>query len=245
MATLYTAYFDESGTHDGAEVTVVGGFVAEPDKWEQFSKVWQVALDDYGLEYFHMSEFESRQGPHATWANAERNELLNRFLDIIHEYVLLSVGIIIPMRSFDQLLSAKAKAICGNAYGLAAIGCWRKLGDAAQDPSGDAVLAYVMEAGANGGGALKNIFSAESKDADWRNRNRIESVEFRDKRLFLPVQAADRLVYELYKHGLRQFGTETRGERYPLRQLRRSPWKWNYLGNDELNRINEYLTGLQ
>lgn len=242
LVVLYTGYFDESGTHDGSEVVAVAGFVANTSNWEQFSEDWQAILNDCSLEYFHMSEFENMQGPYTSWTDTEGKDCLNRLLDTIHEHVIQSVAFIIPKMSFDLLMSAKAKRICGDAYGLAALECWRKLADTARDPRLDGVLNCIMESGARGRHALEEIHAAGSEDAAWQNENPILSLAFQDKRVFLPLQAADILAYELYKQGLRQFGQETRRGRYPLRQLARSPRQWHYLDDDELRQVSQYLT---
>ena len=244
MAVRYTAYLDESGTHASSEIVAVGGFVANASNWDGLSVDWQATLDDYGLDYFHMVDFESRQGPYTSWTRACREDCLNRLLDTIFKYVNQSVAFIIPKRSFDLILSAEAKVWCGNAYGLAALGCWRKLADTAKDPRLDGVLAITMEGGARGRHMIGNIYAAGSKDADWREANPIRSLAFHDKREFLPLQAADILAYELYKHGLRQFGYEMRAVRYPLRQLARSPRQWHYPDDDELRQVSQDLTGL-
>lgn len=242
MAVLYTAYFDESGTHDDSEVVAVAGFVANPSQWEQFSEDWQAALNDCcSLEYFHMSDFESRHGPYESWTDAERKDRLNRFLDIIQKHAQQSIGFVIPKGSFDLLMSDRAKEVCGDAYGLAAIGCWHKLAITARDPRVDGVLEYVMESGARGGGALLKIVAERSEDVEWLDSTRILSLSFRDKRAFPPLQAADILAYELYKQGLRQFGPETRAARYPLKQLWTPNRQWHYPDDDELSRTNEWL----
>ena len=244
MAVLYTAYLDESGTHEGSEIVSVAGFVAAALDWERLSADWQTTLADYGLEYFHMADFESRQGPYAAWTRACREGCLNRLLDTIFEHVSQSIACIIPKRSFDLTMSARAKLWCGDAYGLAALGCWRTLCNTAKDPRLDGVLAVTMESGALGRHAIGNIHAEGSKVADWRSANPIRSLAFEDKRYFPPLQAADIMAYELYKQGLRQFGYETRGVRYPLRQLVRSPKQWGYPDDDELREVNRYLDSL-
>ena len=36
--TTFTAYFDESGTHAGADVSVMAGFVDDARQWRNFEK---------------------------------------------------------------------------------------------------------------------------------------------------------------------------------------------------------------
>ncbi|MBN4064589.1 DUF3800 domain-containing protein [Dehalococcoides mccartyi] len=244
-AAHYTAYFDESGTQDGAEVIAVGGFVAESSRWRLFTEEWQATIHSYDLDYFHMTDFESYQGPYASWTTDELKNCINQLLDIIHRHVIQSVGIIIPLRSFDQIMSERAKSICGDAYGLAAIQCWANLASTARDPRIDSAFEVVMEDGAKGKGSLLEVVRAASGDSEWFENNRISSLSFEDKREFPPLQAADILAYELYKHGLRQFGSEKRPGRFPLRQLRRSHQQWHYIDDDGLRKADDWLTNLR
>jgi len=73
VASLYTVYFDESGTHTASDASVVAGFVSNVTQWEDLSERWRKVLIESGLEYFHMTDFENRQGllsRTGLWANS-------------------------------------------------------------------------------------------------------------------------------------------------------------------------------
>lgn len=245
MAVLYTAYLDDSGTHRDSQVVAVAGFVTDVVAWERFSEEWGDALDQAGIESFHMADFENRQGPFKEWAEDERRENLNRFLTIIKKHTVdgSSVGWAVPKKNFDSIFSEKAKKICGDAYGLAAIGCFRSIGKVAADPRLDGWVEFVIESGTQGRDALQWIHREGRKDPEWMDNNRIISLAFRDKRLYLPLQAADILAYELYKKLQVQLGlTQYRSDRYPLLQLVSPARQWHYPDDDELRSINEWLS---
>ena len=128
MASLYTVYLDESGTHASSDAAVVAGFVSNVSQWEAFSREWQEVLTDVGLDAFHMTDFENGRGQFSGWTVAAKKALLNRLLPIIHEHTLWNVGCIVLRESFDSFLSPPVKRLCGDAYGLAALFCWRQLG---------------------------------------------------------------------------------------------------------------------
>lgn len=240
---VFTVYLDESGTHQTSDTVVVAGFFSVASRWVKFSEEWQEALNDYQLDYFHMTDFENRQGRFKGWSTREHEDCLNRLLGIINENVIGSVGWVVSKRSFDEILSEYAKAICGDAYGLAAIGCFRSLAQIVIEEDGQAE--YVMESGAEGSGALLRIYREGRKDPEWRDNNRILSLAFQDKRYFLPLQAADIMAYELYKQFLRQLGVEDRPARYPLKKLGTTLHEWHYPNDDELRSINEWLSRLR
>lgn len=242
IVNLFTAYFDESGTHTESEFVVVAGFISNEPGWDAFSVDWQVVLEACRLEYFHMSEFEHHLGPYGSWGDEEGMERLNRFLDIIHKHTFQSVGCVIPKESFDSILSPLAKKMCGGAYGLAALSCYRKLCDVANDPKVDGAMRYVMESGSRGYSSLSEIWREGVKDPGWRKNNPIVAIESRNKKEVLPLQAADILAYELYKHAPRQLGQETRRTRYPLKRLGRTLWQWNYVDDEELGLVEAWLS---
>jgi hypothetical protein len=46
---IYTAYLDESGTHDGSPLTVMGGVLARAEQWRDFEKKFAAVQSEYGF----------------------------------------------------------------------------------------------------------------------------------------------------------------------------------------------------
>ena len=44
VASLFTACFDESGTHTSSPATIVAGFIANTTEWTAFAEDWEKAL---------------------------------------------------------------------------------------------------------------------------------------------------------------------------------------------------------
>ena len=240
MASFCTVYFDESGTHSNSEAAVVAGFLSNETQWVAFSQKWQQVLADSGLEYFRMSQFENRRGPFVGWTKDKREELLNKLLPIIHDHTFRSIGCVVMKKSFDTILSGAAKLACGDAYGLAALGCWRHLSLVLQEA--DVWMDCLMEDGAKGKGAIQDIFEAGSKRPKWREDHRIRLLSFQQKRV-APLQAADILAYELYKQGLQQSGlVKKRQMRHPLKELEKIEHQWHYFSDTHLKEYNDDVT---
>ena len=73
---MLSVYLDESGTHLGSNVCVMGGLVATPARWERLSTSWQKILDEVGISDFtpliaRMEVESSKDG--ARWI--ERNSI--------------------------------------------------------------------------------------------------------------------------------------------------------------------------
>src|SRR6478752_1621845 len=105
-----TAYFDESGTHDGSQVTVFAGFMAMSGNWIPFSEAWREALELFGLlddgapGYFHMADFVARRGAYKDWTEDERRQRIEYLLRLINHYAGCSIGVALPRALADQFV---------------------------------------------------------------------------------------------------------------------------------------------
>ena len=241
MLTL-RGYFDESGTHTASETVVVAGFLASASDWVEFSGRWQMALNDFGIPFFHMADFANRVPPYDVWTEPVRKTRLARLLSIINKCAATSLATVVHRQEFEDIIPEKAREICGDAYGLAAIVCWMEIREMIREMDVDAWGSYVFEGGARGAGTILKIFQHNVNDPVQKERLRLLSLRFEPKREFLPLQAADILAYEVYKDAARQQGLVLRPRRFPLAELSLTPFKWQFVGKDNLETFAEVLT---
>lgn len=235
----FTAYFDESGTHPESSVVVVAGALARAGRWDYFSQQWQGILTEYGLDYFHMTDFAQRAGPYSGQSDEDRNLLFNRILAIVTMCVEFSVSIAVPVERFNRLFSGRTRRYCGGPYGLAAAACIIDVATAARElqPDADPWISYVFESGAQGTGQVMKLFAANERDPESKEYFRLLSIRFENKRQFLPLQAADIMAYEHYLHYPRQMGTNPRPVRdHNMFALSTIPHRWGHLEEDELKK---------
>src|SRR5258708_23331957 len=45
---IWTAYLDESGTHDDSPIMLMGGFLGNTEQWERFNDEWRVLFTTSG-----------------------------------------------------------------------------------------------------------------------------------------------------------------------------------------------------
>ncbi len=57
---VLTAYLDESGTHDGSPVTVMGGMLANALQWTRFEQAFGLIKKRHGFKIFHTKKFKRR-----------------------------------------------------------------------------------------------------------------------------------------------------------------------------------------
>jgi hypothetical protein len=238
MLTLH-AYFNESGTHDASENVVVAGFFARANDWVEFSARWQKALTDFGLPFFHMTDFANGVRPYDKWDEPMRQRRLERLVSIINTCAATSFGMVIRRKDFEDFIPEKARKVCGDAYGLAVMACWMETGETIREMGVDAWVSYVFEGGARGSGTVSKLFNHNVTDPVQKERMRLLSLRFEPKKEFLPLQAADILAYELYKDAARKPGED---RRWPLAELTSIPARWHILGKDNLALFAEVLS---
>ncbi len=238
----YTAYFDESGTHDGSPAVSVAGYVSTDDRWTAFGADWRCALDEFELGYFHMTDFANRAGRYASWTEGERRDRFERLVAIINKHAMASVGTVIQRELYERLVTGAARQRSGGLYGLAAVSCAMTM-DKRLPTAPDQQVAYVFESGAPGHGQLERILRDNMHDPEAPDHVRIVSVGFENKRQLTPLQAADILAYELYKHLPRQLGLDHRPiRRTNLEQLAHIPHDWGVLDEAQLKQFAYVIT---
>lgn len=80
---MLKAYIDDSGSDQHGEHFVLGGLIAPVYTWGYIEHVWDGLLDKYKLPYFKMSEANACEGNFRGWSEAQRNECVEDFLDVI------------------------------------------------------------------------------------------------------------------------------------------------------------------
>ena len=91
---VFSAYFDESGTHKGSPCVVIAGYVSKVSQWAEFTREWQEVLDEYNLKHFHMTDFLSRE--HKTYKSLDKtakDRLLSKLVAIINRRVHKGFGV--------------------------------------------------------------------------------------------------------------------------------------------------------
>ena len=69
VAALMHVYIDESGTHDGARVMGLAGYIFEANQAARFSRDWQKSLQKIGIPFAHMTDCANGNGVYARMAS--------------------------------------------------------------------------------------------------------------------------------------------------------------------------------
>ncbi|HEX8274814.1 MAG TPA: hypothetical protein VF615_19430 [Longimicrobiaceae bacterium] len=237
-------YFDESGTHAGSPAIAVAGYISTVEQWSEFTVEWKEALDEFGMPdsaAFHMTDFVNRRKHFKGWTEEERRGRLARLIQIINRHVIASIAIVIPGAAYAAVMSDKAKRITGGAYGLAATACFMDAAALLEPTFPTVRIAYAFESGAKGIGQIMKVFQENFNDPVQRAKLKLGGLTLAGKEV-APLQAADILAYEMFKHLPRQLGVESRRPRLEsLRPLSVPLHKWGHLEEDELRKWDSLL----
>ncbi len=84
------AAMDDSGSHDGAPVSVIAGYFGGHRRWVEFEDRWRAVLARYGVSEFHAKPFWSRDkagtrisGEYKGWSNDRAKSFLDELIRII------------------------------------------------------------------------------------------------------------------------------------------------------------------
>ena len=99
VTKVFTAYFDESGTHAGAEVSAMAGFVGDKRQWRTFEKRASKLFKNFNVDIFHTIDVRRTDKDFAGWKVDRKIEFLDEFQHIINE--TLESGVAAFLRDDD------------------------------------------------------------------------------------------------------------------------------------------------
>ena len=220
---MIIGYFDESGTHAGAKITMIAGYVATTEVWAAISEAWAselAPLAHYGIDWFHTAECLHGSKGWRHLPRAKRELLIDRLSDILATAEISAVWAGVNAEEWDQHTSPPFRVRFPKPYDL----CFNEV-----------VRQLWWWSRHNADGTRIGIVFAEQREYQDRNIathqawqrypdvNRfIGSLTFSSPRKLIPLQTADLLAYEINKEWEgRQYGElsfATNFQRRPLLQ---------------------------
>ena len=187
---ILTAYFDESGTHDGSPATVMAGVLGDVSQWGQFRTNLAVLKLRHGFNRFHTVEFKQRKGQFAGWSPERCVALASDLYLLTSGRLMDGVEFVLDNEAYRREYKrggGDKKLVLDSKYGL----CFRQClsyfimfiiqlfenNRAKHEIS----LNVVLEAGHRNAGAAVKIFEEERKQMIGFGINLLGSVTFADK----------------------------------------------------------------
>lgn len=150
LVAVLKAYLDESGTHEDALVTAVGGYVFDATSVPYLDIEWPEILHGFGLKTFHMTDFVARKKPYDSMSEGERKELLTRLVKAIKKRKRVGLVGSLSMSDFNDLAPEAWRIDPLSAYTIAGVRCLRGIGEWAKTSRklSEGSIAYVFHSGA-------------------------------------------------------------------------------------------------
>jgi hypothetical protein len=189
-------YFDESGSHGGAHVLCVAGYIIEKNRAKALTNEWLGALKARDLPYFRMSECAHGNGPFAALTLTDRIQLVARLIQLIKQYTVRGIAVTIDPAEFDaaiphHALLGRAYTFCANLV-LAGVVTWLRTHPTVTD------CAYFFEAGHASQAEANRLMEILFRNERMRAAHRYAGHAFVEKERNPAVQAADLLAWQWY-----------------------------------------------
>jgi hypothetical protein len=198
--TNFTAYFDESGTHSQAKVSVMAGFVGDARQWRKFEKRASKLFGRYHVDIFHTIDVRRGDADFEGWSVDRKLKFLDELQHIANDTLLGGVTSVIRKEDYEYYsgLDWPAKTRRDSKYGIMFRGCISHVVDVigempiAREPR----LNIVLEDGHKNSADVSRIYRLVQ---DRLGPSRLLSgLTFAAKKACVPLAAADLLAYSAF-----------------------------------------------
>jgi len=226
---MLSAYFDDSGTRPGANITLLAGLFGNPHQWEHFSGLLQQALDaplggaKPRLQRFHMFDCYGGRKEFTGWVRSEAEDFALELGDIIFKCGLWGGATVVTARAGDQRAAGDRPSDPGDAEAGAVRNSFHLALDwARKQATYDREIAFVFEDRPERKKEYETAYAAFSDSARAANTLPLPaSLTFANAAKELPLQAADLFAWEVHQDELSFLHRERPGGQFSRKLLAR------------------------
>lgn len=207
MSVLVASYWDDSGTHKGSPVTLYGGLFGFEDQWLAFEKAWQEQLKEptdgkSKIKRLHMYDLEHSIGEFEGYNQANRDSTIYNFRKIILDCKLHGYVIAIENEAYDELIRDGLRSIWGDAETHCITQCILRLGLLVGNIDPTAKITMVFDDRVSRNRSNKKVFELFQRYRDFSTPQLgfFSNIAFDCSMTTTPLQGADLIAYEYYKH---------------------------------------------
>jgi hypothetical protein len=231
------AYFDESGSHDGAPILCVAGYIFKKSEAIKLGHEWRKVLRWKKLPYFHMVECAHGNGPFANLTKDERVAVQTKLIDAIKRYAIQGVAITVDpaeYATFSKRLPFK-RGLYDNAYAFCAQVIMAGVSVFIERNPLIGRMAYFFEAGHSSAPQADEIMRTMLAQPAVKHQFRYAAHAFVEKQDAPQIQAADLLAWQWYTD--RRHAAEGRPRRKDCASLLELHHNAVHIDSKELDRI--------
>lgn len=217
---MLRAYCDESYDKD-TRVYALAGFVGRDKEWRAVSKIWRNRCLKDGIECYHAADCESRFNDFSNFSVQQSIALNTDLMENLNGNRIAGVGVAVYVEDYEAVAKTSQKAalfLKQSPYFLAlqflVVDMCCEIAEYSGSP-----IAFVFE--------QQDEFSRRSKSLydEVRIKNPtaakcMGSLTYAPKEKFVPLQVADKLVYEVMKAALNTRYDPNRAERKSLSAMK-------------------------
>jgi len=196
---VYTGYLDESGTHYGAKVSAMGGFVATGRQWRKYEKRTEKLFKRYGVKVFHAIDVRRGDRDFKGWSVDRKIVFLDEFQHIIND--TLESGVVAFIRDEDYKyysgLYWPKKTRRDSKYTIMFRACLSQMVDVVGHLSQtiEPRLHIVLEDGHNNAEDAVRNYNWVKNRLPWNSSRVMAGLTFGNKTDCLPLAASDNFAY--------------------------------------------------
>lgn len=196
---IFTAYFDESGTHGPNPTVTVAGLLGHAYQWRIFKRDLDRIRAELGFRVFHAKELKHRSGEFSGWDDKKCSRLVDAMVDLVHRRLTEGAAVDLPRKQYlddSRAPPFPPKMQPDTQYGLCFRVCLGHLLEIVSARSGKRhTLHVVVEAGHKNVGDLARIFKELKM---WMGRRGVEllgSIKIAQKSESDELMVADFLAH--------------------------------------------------
>jgi hypothetical protein len=230
---MFNAFFDESWDQHQDRILVVGGMLGLYEQWSKIEWRWKELLDRYGIAYYRASEAEFARGQFSkepyrtvgTNTTANQYTLLETvredFFRITTSGTVSGLAVGIPIALFSEVADTPdhLEKFGGTPYYLCGHTAMLEMLKAEKYVlrSKD-LITFTFDRQQEFEKEMRKVH-AHLQTTECEFHSQVGSIRFEDKKLFIPLQVADTLVYESRKYLERLLADPTVRPRPELKRL--------------------------
>ena len=197
--TMVKAFVDDSGSGGDSAWFVLAGYMASAADWDSFDAEWRAVLDDSPrIVYFKSSEAESLR-PDGQWAGVtkeQRDAKIEAFVKVIQKRARHAFVARVKQKHYNRIIRANGiPEVWDDPYYFLFLYIL-SMGASAEKYFGSGEpLEFVFDSSERMEKPSRHLYGQYQKVAI--NGDKIVNVVYRDEKLFLPLQAADLLAWQV------------------------------------------------
>jgi hypothetical protein len=194
QVAVVTFYLDESGTHEGSAIAVVGGLLLNKEGFRALDDTWREILARHSiLPPLHMKEFRRPDGRLADVSNDQRRALFSDVVKVINENKIYSIAASLTPDRFKKYFDKTFRRETMSVYGMCFILCAHRNYLRTQQNHYDENIPFLMDSGNQYAEHVRAAHAAMQED-QWKTM-RVGSLTFDKDEDWSPLQAADVIAW--------------------------------------------------